>query len=74
MRIPSDRADFFELKRGEDGKSRAEEIADIGGEIRERAEAMGFSSGAEALPLIRALLVVEGSHDQQVVEHFSGDD
>lgn len=75
LRMATEQADYVWMRRDPDGINRPHPVTrDLLGAIEMNAAEMGFASAAEALSLARGWLVVEGTHDQEVVEHFFGDE
>ena len=74
LRLPLESAEYVLVYEGSDGMSRTDPITrDVLGALTARADRAGLSP-AELIQLTQAFLIVEGRHDEQVIDHFYGDD
>lgn len=72
--LPLEQAEYLLVFEDADGNSATESISgDPTGALKRRADRAGVSP-AQLIQLTRGILLVEGKHDEQVIEHFYGED
>ena len=71
--VQAERADILLLNRNERGASRTVRATNLLDSLEAYAGDLGISGG-DALRLARAVLIVEGKHDQQVIRYFYGEE
>jgi AAA domain, putative AbiEii toxin, Type IV TA system len=71
--MPSEECSYMLVTREADGVTRANDITDNMFDSLERMSvAAGLSGRAEALQTLRCVALVEGAHDERVLQHFFG--